>query len=189
MSEDICYMEAFTLSVSDFVTLLKPEHLPGIKSDVVRLFRQRMANKQAEDDATQWHRASGYVSAINASQTINDVSVVLISMVKDGIERKKQRFVEDLETDVFSDDEDSDEDIPEITLIRCISRVVLPVEPKSVILFLGYRDFQWDGPYKEPLLRFDSDQFFERRLTHAGEAFARTLGKTDIKLDSWVERR
>lgn len=188
MSEDICYTEAFTLSVSDFVKLLKPEHLPGIKSDVMRLFRQRIASNQFEDDATQQQRVSRYVAAITASQTISDVSNFLISMVKDGIKRKRIRFEKGRGTDVFSDDGESEDEIPDITLIRCISRVVLPVEPQSVILFLCYRDFQWDGPYREPLLRFDADYFFERRLTGAGVAMARILGKTDISLDSWVER-
>ena len=182
MSENICYTEAFILSVSDFINLLEPEHLPGIKKDAIRLYRERMAS---EDDAKLQSRVCSYTTVIKSARTIRDVADFLISLVKDGIERKKKRFRKEVYKAVF---EEVDEDFPEIILIQCLSRVVLPCEPESVVLFSGYRDFQWEGPMNEPLLQFDPDEFFERRLTDAGEAMARTLGKTEIEVHSWVER-
>lgn len=185
MSEDIVSPEAFILRFSDFVNLLKPEHLPGIKADAVRLFLKRTADK---NDAGVRNRVSQYTTAIKSAQTIGDVADFLISLVKDGIRRKIKRFSEEVYKDVFANENQESEDITEISLIRCISRIVLPLEPESVVLFWGYRDYQWDGPFKEPLLQFGADECFERRMTDAGEAMARSLGKPSIGLSGWVER-
>lgn len=165
--------ESFNLKFSDFLNLFTPEHLPGIKGDAIRLYRERMT----EDDDVMQSQVARYSLAIKAARSIGDVSRFLSSLVKHGIARKKKRCDKEVYKAVFDDGYDHS---PENTLIQCISRVVLPFQPESVIFFTGYHGFQWAGPKNEPLLAFDSREFFERRLTDAGEAMARTLGKSEL---------
>lgn len=182
MSVDIWTEEAFLLKFTEFVGLLKPEHLSGIKGDAVRLLRKRMAYA---DDASTQSRVSRYTAVLKSAETIGNVADFLISLVKSCVLRKKERFAKETSRFVFSDEEDPD-DSPEIELIRCICRIVFPLEPESVVLFWSYRQFQTSATIREPLILFPLDDCFERRMTDAGEAMARALGKTSIEPDEWV---
>ena len=185
MLEDIGSYESFLLRFTTFLHLLTPEHLPGIKTDAVQLFLARM---EEADDEEYRPRIRKYTIAIKEAQQIGEVSDLLITIMKKGIKRKRKQLQVDGSTELFEPYDPEYADLPELTLIRCVCRIVLPLEPEGVRFFWSGREHQWDGPEMEPMLEFEIDDCFERRMTNAGEAMARTLGKDEIELDNWIER-
>jgi len=80
-------------------------------------------------------------------------------------------------------DNSAEDDI--LTLIQCISRVVLPLVPEEIRVF---DSAGWSGggvPIGEPVLIFGYDDCFETRMTSGGEALARTIGQKGISPDEW----
>jgi len=183
MGMDLYSTDCFLLKFSKFVKLLLPQHLRGIQRDAIRLHRQRMENINWTGDETPEIRKKMYniIQGIVSAKTIDEVIEILVAIVNSSMSEDKT-FGDD--TMVF--DEDTADGIAQMMLIQCISRVVLPLDPKYVRVFLSE---EINGPVLVgiPVLEFDYSDCFETRMTAGGQALAHALGKKSISPDQWTD--
>lgn len=161
MGMDIYSEDGFLLPFTDFLKLIEPVHLEGIKTDAIWLFRKRTGDRRygmPMKDAIQ---------AIEAANTVEAVCEALMGM----LEPQNDRI---------------EEGSHEMELICCISKVILPISPVNGLRFDNPRLSGFDVPIGELVLKFHYSDCFETRMTPSGEALARTLGRDKIDPNKWT---
>lgn len=162
MGMDISSNRGFLLPFVDFLNLIGPAHLEGIRTAAIRLFRKK--TEDCEHDAAFLEET---IQAIQAANSVDAVRAALTKMVKP-------------HKDYLS------EDLREMELLRCVSKVILPVVPLMGQRFDNPRLNGYDVPIGELVLQFKFEDCFESRMNRSGEAMARTLGKDVIIPVEWT---
>jgi hypothetical protein len=160
MGMDIYSGKGFTLALDEFLKLIRPEHLTGIKTGSLPLLLHRFDGEELEEEVeavvAQILRSDDLEGFLSAFPDKSDIA--------EGIDSDSQLF----------------------RLIQCISRVVLPFEPESCRVFTNPREEDWNGPYDELILIFDYSTCFKERMTKSGQTLASVLGKKKIQSSSWT---
>jgi hypothetical protein len=168
MGMDIFSEKGFVLTLKQFLDLIEPAHLAGIKSAAMTLFRQRISDEELDGPL------AAAAAAIESAAGVDDISAALQGMFA---------------TSDCDDEEACFEDDQRLALIASISRILLPLEPTSIRVFTSSRLSGFSVPIGEPVLLFNFADCFEVevRMTGCGQAMARTLAQEDIKPDEWTE--
>jgi len=160
MGMDIYSEKGFTLTLKEFLKLIRPEHLTGIKTGSLPLLFHRLDGEDLEE------KVEAVVAQILRSDDVAGLCSAFSkkSTVQDEIDSDSQLF----------------------KLLQCISRVILPFEPESCRVFTNPREEDWDGPYDQLILIFDYSTCFTEKMTKSGRTLASALGKKKIQSSTWT---
>ena len=180
MGWDIIQGNGFVLKFSKFLRLFQSEHLHGIQNDAIALLRCRLSGFPFDDHPDLKRKFDERMQVIESAVSIESVRDILGSLVKEHLPQDKE------ESYIFPEWDD-DEHWPWMELIRCCSRVVLPLEPSAVRIFRSPRINGYDVPIGRPVLVFNYDDCFVQRMTAGGKALARTLRQSAISPMEWTD--
>jgi len=190
MGLDISSDTGVVVTLDEFLSLIQPEHVQGIRVDGLALYYRKLAEEQMAGRTPSYTKKLQSDDYSEEYRDLDEEWQALINRIEKAESVEEIREAIGAVIRMCAHTPSAELDVLDLfyLLITSITPVFSPLPVGVAESEEGPRISGDDVPVDEPFVVFSNEECFETRLSAQGRALANALGRTSLRPETWTSQ-